>query len=435
MKTFNIRLQVEDPLGAPLAGARVRLVRTSRDGGYCAFPRFNAARGEPVTDANGRLEWREVEAEIASGERYVLSVRHPRFAEALVQRPGAEVRVRLERGAELAACAGDASGAPIAGARVTTYWLDGGGDVPVCHAVLREATTDAGGRATLVGLRRGRHRVVVEHAAYVAADLEADAGGRLDVVLASGRSLRGTAPAGAAISVTWDAGDAHGEKTATCDAEGTFDLPGLPADVALTCDARDADGAWIDRTIVATDDDAPVVLDGRRLARVRGTAAGAEVVFAWAGRECLGSAEVEAGGAFAIALPPGRALLYAGTAEQRCEGVLALDLAPGERRDAVALPVRALDEATVRVMDAMDGRPVPRATVSLEQWVDGALVELRLRDCAEAGSTPMPLPTLGRLRLEAYADGYQKATRVLEPAELEEEDARRLRLVRAGPGA
>lgn len=414
MSLFTLRLQVEDPEGAPLAGARVRLVRTSRDGRYCAFAAFD---GEATTDGDGRLAWPGVHTALASGERYVLSVSHSRFAEALVQRPGEDVRVRLERGTELAVCVTDATGAPVPGARVTTYWLDGGDAVPVCHAVLREATTHDDGSASLVGMRRGRHRVVVEHAGHVGANLEVDADGRVDVALARGRTLRGTAPAGAAITVTWDANDAHGAKETTSAADGTFELAGLPADAALTCDARDADGAWIDRAGVAAGGDARVVLDAARLSHVRGTATGAEVVFAWAGREMLGAAEVARDGAFALALPPGRVLLYGGNAEQLREGVLGVALAPGARHTDVALPVRALDEATVRVIDT-DGRPVPRAVVSLEQWIEGSLVEVRIRDCDDHGTTRMPVPTLGRLRLAAFADGYQKREQVLEPGAL-----------------
>lgn len=189
-----------------------------------------------------------------AGRDVRLGARSREHGPALVTRldalPSAQVRLVLRgAGAGLVAEVTDALGRPIAGARIAFHddllpqtssslaVLDASGNY-TCPTPVQTTTTDAWGRAKLFGLEPGERRVSIERDGYLTLHLgltltegdvaehrlrlERAAGVRGHVLRADGGPLAG-------ILITGIGPDPQTSVSTTCDAEGKFELSGLPA--------------------------------------------------------------------------------------------------------------------------------------------------------------------------------------------------------------
>jgi hypothetical protein len=369
-------VEVRGPRGEPVAGAVVEVIHHGWVAGFCGFP---ARAG---TDEAGRAALPDLHRELPHGERYVISIRHPDFAETLVDRPGERVAVQLEKGHELR---GRVPGAP-AGAEVHACLIDA--NVPGCHGVVRKARTCAEGRFVLTGLRKGEHELRVQAAGSVESPrrVKVPCEDEIDLALVLGRRASGRvldtsgAPVqGLDLQATW--ASPSGWRDALTDAEGRFALEGLPCDRRVEISARNDGGEGMG--VAALDpgrEEAVLIFDGREDASWTGTlidAASGEPVareitaFACVeGSETTFRASREAPpGAFALRLPGGcytLAFSAWGTQEAGWFALLpGVTVAAKESRDGVRIEAERAFASEVHVLDDASGAAIVGASVTL----------------------------------------------------------------------
>jgi hypothetical protein len=387
---ITLLFEVEDETCAPLAGARVLVIHHGWSAGFCGFPVSES--DEAITGADGRMRISGLAAPLPYGERYVVSITHPDFAEALVYRPDeapregdtATIRVRMEHGHTLA---GEVRGLPEGQlAEVMAVLADR--EVPGCHAVVCRAVSDERGRILLTGLRAGEHELIPSVGGARHPVVRARVPGEEPVVftLARGRSVSGTvideagAVAGALVTAQWSG--PRSLRDATTDAEGRFTIPGLPLDDALVIVATRMENneSLGLSTIPAGEADAAVVLDARERGAWRGVVVDAETGEPVA-REVVVTAQpagtdgvVFAGGPgaegrFELRLAPGRyEVVFAGWMPDVDADYHALlrgvEIGAREVREDVRVTAERAFSVPVHVLDADTGEPIAGAAVT-----------------------------------------------------------------------
>jgi hypothetical protein len=447
---FTLIVEVEDEGGAPLEGATILLIHHGWSAGFCGFP---VARSDgAVTDAAGRMVIAGLAASLPYGERYVVSVTHPSFAESLVYRPEtlpragneARARVRMARGCVLA---GVVRGLPEGAVAKLTAALDDR-EVPGCHGVVRAVESDREGRFALTGLVAGEHtlRVTAPGSVEAIERVRVPREEPLAIVLVPGRQVSGTVidtngePA-AEIEVTATWSGAWGLCTTTTDAAGRFAMGEVPADrevvivattareihgealgwarlapaaeaVTLAFDARER-GTWTG-VMVDAETGEPIAREVMINAQIAGT------------REICRGSGTAADGRFALRLPPGRYdIAFMGWTPEDADAHALLrdvEIAPREVREDLRIPVPRAFPIEVHVRDVETGEPVAGAAVTAEPPLLWGRIWLGNTDAA--GVMPIPIAFETPCRVWADAPGYTRAalqitlTRGMPPVEL-----------------
>jgi len=424
---LTLALEIVDREGSPIAGATTQVIRNNSVLDCCSWP-----DRERHSDAAGLVDIPALSAlPLPFGERTVVTITHPNFAEELVYRPeelprdGAVVhlRVTLSTGGMLR---GTVRGGP--GAALVSTWKDA--DVPGCHDVVRQAQAADDGSFCLTGLRAGEHEIELS-GSFVPTSITVvmPRDEPIEIETQPGVELTGTVLgedglplAGATVEIGMHGG--RQSSRVETGADGRFALAALPPDEAIELQAR-APAVGEDEpvllalmVIAPSATDGHVKLDARERRRLRGV-----IVNEATGHPFRGWTRVSArlrassllvflplgdDGRFDVLLPRGRYDI-AFTAHGdlfTLGGIIGRDFVVEADQVDLVIRAHAAFDLAVSVRDAESGEPIRGAAAAGR--VSGLLCEAFYGITNEAGIATLQAVIPGPMLLTVEAAGHQR---------------------------
>lgn len=428
---FSLLITVTDHKGRAVEGVESKVIATSSEGGYCYWPLSSTLTSDTphTSDRKGKLIIHGFSPEMLTGERNVVSLKHPGFLEYLLQRPEdlprrrglAKAEVRMAQSAtDLSGRVTDPEGQALEGIKVQAYYHDDSGLVPGCHSIEKSAFTDANGDYRIRAISPGTYMVLVSGDRWVSAGENQKVpkrGKALNFRLEEGVTVSGTvldqkgSPVGkATIEALWQ----YGHKTVETGKDGRFALSGLHRGAKIKLKAmghsRQVYGC---QTVKARDRE--VLFDARECCLLAGRLVDAEGktirqgVTAQARNQrdfdFLGYVgAIKADGTFRMTLPPGKVFVTL-SAGQKFYALLKAELMPREVRDRLKLLAEEACGLSVRVLD-QDDVPIIKASVDFHTesvWNSGFRAETK-EDGMAVLSKMIP-PCKGHVKV--VAPGYE----------------------------
>ncbi|MEO8348899.1 MAG: carboxypeptidase regulatory-like domain-containing protein [Acidobacteriota bacterium] len=467
-KSAGIAGRVTDEAGAPVPGARVQI---ARDSGMRALMRGGPAaflgRGGVTSGPDGAFRLRGLTAQrnvtleaakagYVPAKRYGVTVKTGESVKdvALVVKRGLEARGRVV----------DSAGKGIAGAELRVSRPESGGGmgrVMIQMAGMSrekpDASSGADGGFRIAALEPGEYALAVSREGYASKSVPSvavKAEGLSEwapVVLTPGvaiggfvRNGKGEAIVGAEVL---SLGEGSGPRQATSDPEGRFRLDGLSPDRGVMLNVR-ADGyAPLQRTVTPPSDDLSLVLKtaGTIRGRVedastnrpitdftasvrepRGGGMGGMRVF-MGGRQPDKSFQSPDGTFELTDVAPGRWSVSASSPGYRPSEVTGVDVAEGETKEGVVLPLKKGAVLSGRVLDPRKGTGVPNASVSWSEESGGP--GMAILAGFGGGQNAQTTDADGRFRFDGLAAGKINLTArhsdfldASKPVEVKEDD-------------